>query len=278
MGRVQFRKDYHPPVFRKIAYGTWQTVGDPSVYAQIDLDMSAAQKFVEQYSTQHNVKITPMHLVAYAITHCMRKRPEINGMLRRGRVYLREHVALFFQVNVPGTGEDKTKGASLSGTTLDRVEDMSLADIARALRDRATKIRDGKDVQFNKSLNTIKSIPWRGVRHFLNFVSWLTYEMNLDLSALGIPRDPFGSAMITNIGSMGIDVAWAPLCPYTRVPLLMAIGAVSDRPVAINGKVEVRPMMSIGVTFDHRMMDGVHAAEMSREFKKVMSEPEKYIR
>jgi pyruvate dehydrogenase E2 component (dihydrolipoamide acetyltransferase) len=83
--------------------------------------------------------------------------------------------------------------------------------------------------------------------------------------------------MITNVGGMGIDLAWAPLCSYTKVPLLMTIGAQRDRVVAVDGQPQVRPIVQVGVTFDHRFMDGVHAAEMNRELKKYFAEPEKYF-
>ena len=33
--------------------------------------------------------------------------------------------------------------------------------------------------------------------------------------------------MITNIGSIGLDQAYVPLVPYSRVPILIALGAVS---------------------------------------------------
>ena len=272
-----FRNDYDPPVFRKVAYATWKTASDPSVYAQVDVDVGPAKAFAEKLSNEQGVKITMTHLVARAIARCMVSRPEINGMLRRGKISLREHVAIFFQVNAPGSGEDKVKGASLSGTTIHQAENMSTADIARRLSKNANDIKQKKDVAFNKSMNTIKALPWGLVRPFLLFTTWLLYELNLDLSFLGFPKDPFGSVMITNVGGMGIDIAWAPLCPYTRVPLLMTIGSVKDRVVAIDGKVEIRPIMSIGVTFDHRLIDGVHAAQMSAEFKKCFADPEQYL-
>ena len=279
MGKIDFVRDYNPPVFRKIAYGTWRTVGDPSVYAQIDLDMSHALDFAKNYSEKNNVKITPSHLAASAITRCMKLRPEINGMFRRGKVALRQKVAIFFQVNVPGpkSDVDRTAKASLSGTLVSGTEEMTLAELANRLSRNAGEIRDGRDRSFNKTMNIIRLLPWSWVRHFLNFCTWLTYGLNLDLSFLGIPKDPFGSVMITNVGSLGIDVAWAPLCPYTRVPLILCLGSVSDKVVAQKGQPVVRPVMSIGFTFDHRFMDGVHAAEMSREFKKCFAEPEKYF-
>jgi pyruvate/2-oxoglutarate dehydrogenase complex dihydrolipoamide acyltransferase (E2) component len=277
LGKVAFRSNYEPPVFRKVAFGTWKTAADPTVYGQMDIDLSQALAYAARYSEKHGVKITPTHLVAKATVHCMKIRPEINGMIRRGRIYLREHIALFFQVNVPGNGSDKVKKANLSGVTLHNMEEMSLADIARRLSRDASHVKERKDPAFNQTFNTIKKIPWRFIRHFLNLTSWLLYDLNLDLSKLGMPRDPFGSAMITNVGGMGIDMAWAPLCPYTKVPLLLTLGAIRDCPVAVDGQVVVRPIMSVGVTFDHRFMDGVHAAQMSGEFKKCFADPETYF-
>jgi pyruvate dehydrogenase E2 component (dihydrolipoamide acetyltransferase) len=93
----------------------------------------------------------------------------------------------------------------------------------------------------------------------------------------GFPKDPFGSVMITNVGSLGIDVAWAPLCPYTRVPLLLTVGAISEKPWVVDGKVEVRPIMPIAVTFDHRLIDGIHAAQMAKTFKELFADPEKLL-
>lgn len=277
MGRIQFREEYHPPTFRKIAFGTWKTAADPSVYAQIDVDMEKANLFAAAYSSKQGVKITSTHLFAFVMAKCMAQRPEINGMIRWNKIYLRKHVALFFQVNVPGDGKDKAKGANLSGATLQKVEEMSLKDIANGLAEKANALKKGEDKEFKKSFGMISKIPWGFVRHFLDLSSLLLYGLNLDLSLFGLPKDPFGSAMITNVGGMGIDLAWAPLCPYTRVPLLITIGAQKDRAVVVSGEVKVRPVIQIGVTFDHRFMDGVHAAEMSREFKKFFEEPEKYF-
>ncbi len=100
---------------------------------------------------------------------------------------------------------------------------------------------------------------------------------NFNLGFLGLPRDPFGSVMISNVGGMGINVAWAPLVPYSRVPLLMTLGAITDKAVVENGEVKVRPILPIGVMFDHRLIDGVHAAQMSAEFKKCFAEPAEYF-
>ena len=281
MGRVNFR-DYEPGLFRKVACGTWRTAGDPSVYALLEIEMSKALEFAEAYSRKHGVRITPTVLAAKAITHSLEVRPELNGILRWGKVYLRRNVSVFFQVNVPGRAvkgnrDERIAKAFLSGTTVHETERKSLAEIARAFRAQAVQVKRGRDPAFETCLKIVALLPWRLVRCFLNLGSWLTYGLNLDLGFMGLPKDPFGSVMITNVGGMGIDVAWAPLVPYSRVPLLLALGAIREKAVVENGEVKARPVLPVGVTFDHRLIDGVHAAQMSEEFKRCFAEPEKYF-
>jgi len=281
MGRIDFRA-YEPGIFRKVACGTWRSAADPSVYALLEIEMSKALAFAEAYSREHGVRITPTVLVAKAISHCLEVRPELNGLLRRGKVYLRRQVSIFFQVNVPGRAvngnrDERIARALLSGTTVHETETKSLAEIARAFRAQAAAVKRGRDPSFKVCYRIASLLPWRLVGSFLNLGSWLIYGLNLDLGFLGLPRDPFGSVMITNVGGMGIDVAWAPLVPYSRVPLLLALGTVRDKAVVEDGEVKVRPVLSIGVTFDHRLIDGVHAAQMSDEFKKCFAQPAKYL-
>ena len=109
MGRVNFR-EYEPGLSRKVACGSWRTAGDPSVYALLEIEMSKALEFAAAYSRHHGVRITPSLLVAKAISHCLQVRPELNGLLRHGRVYLRRHVSVFFQVNVPGRAAKRQPG------------------------------------------------------------------------------------------------------------------------------------------------------------------------
>lgn len=198
-------------------------------------------------------------------------------MIRGSRIYLRKNVSIFYQVNIPGEGTDKIKKATLSGAILHEVESMSTAEIAKALRDKAGQIRAGKDKELAKNLNAFKYLPWWAAKYYLNLASFLIYGLNWDLSFLGIPKDPFGSLMITNVGSLGIDLALAPLCPYTRVPILLTLGSLQYKPWVVDGKVEVRPILPIGVTFDHRLIDGIHASQMAQDFKKCFAEPETYL-
>jgi pyruvate/2-oxoglutarate dehydrogenase complex dihydrolipoamide acyltransferase (E2) component len=277
MGRIKMKKLTRVPVFRKIAMGTWNTVGDPSVYASLEIEMTAANRFMAELSEASGIKITPSHLVGKVVAQVLEARPEINGMIRFSRIYLREQVDIFYQVNVPGGG-DHVSQADLSGTVVRRAEKLSVVEIAQALRAKVEEIRQGRDREITAAKNMMRLVPWWLIKTVLNLTSFLTYTLNLNLGWAGIPKDPFGSVMITNVGSLGGNMeAWAPLVPYSRVPLLLTVGPVLDRPWVVDGRVEVRPVMKIGVTFDHRFMDGVHGAAMARHFLACFNDPWKHL-
>uniref|UniRef100_A0A2K5QU90 Dihydrolipoyllysine-residue succinyltransferase component of 2-oxoglutarate dehydrogenase complex, mitochondrial n=1 Tax=Cebus imitator TaxID=2715852 RepID=A0A2K5QU90_CEBIM len=54
---------------------------------------------------------------------------------------------------------------------------------------------------------------------------------------------------------------------------ILGMHAIFDRPVAIGGKVEVRPMMYVALTYDHRLIDGREAVTFLRKIKAAVEDP-----
>lgn len=264
-------------VFRKIAMGSWRTAGDPSVYGLLEIDCTKALQYIEKIQKDCPYKITISHLVGKAVAHVLKERPEINGFIRHSRIYQRKHVDVFYHINIPGDPKDAVGKATLTGEVVRHVENLSVQQIAEVLDKKAKHIKSGGKTENLKATNSLALVPWQLIYYVLNFTSYLNYDLNLDLRWAGMPRDAFGSVMITNVGGLGVDLAWAPLVPYTKVPLLLTIGAIKDRAWVVDGQVQVRPIMRIGITFDHRFMDGIHASVMQKIFTRCFEEPEKYF-
>ena len=264
--------------FRKIAMGSWRTSGDPSVYGLLEIDMTKALAYIKSHESSSGAKITIAHLVGKAVALAMKERPEINGMIRFNRIYLREHVDLFYQVNIPGDPNDPVGKAALTGVVVRQAENLTAQEIADVLTSKAQEVKGGASSDLTRSVSSLKWVPWYFIRHVLNLASFINYDLGINLTWAGMPRDAFGSIMITNIGGMGGDTAWAPLVPYSKVPILLTIGAVKNRPwVNESGSLEARPVVRIGVTFDHRFMDGTHAVALQKIFERCFQEPEKYF-
>uniref|UniRef100_A0A8C5DM39 Dihydrolipoyllysine-residue succinyltransferase component of 2-oxoglutarate dehydrogenase complex, mitochondrial n=1 Tax=Gouania willdenowi TaxID=441366 RepID=A0A8C5DM39_GOUWI len=54
---------------------------------------------------------------------------------------------------------------------------------------------------------------------------------------------------------------------------ILGMHGIFDRPVAVNGKVEIRPMMYVALTYDHRLIDGREAVTFLRRIKDVVEDP-----
>jgi pyruvate dehydrogenase E2 component (dihydrolipoamide acetyltransferase) len=80
-----------------------------------------------------------------------------------------------------------------------------------------------------------------------------------------------GTFTISNLGMYGVEQFIAVLNPPQAA--ILAVGAIEDRPVARNGEIVVRPMMTLTLTCDHRTIDGAVAADFLRTVKDFLEEP-----
>ncbi len=80
-----------------------------------------------------------------------------------------------------------------------------------------------------------------------------------------------GTFTITNGGVFGSLIS-TPIINYPQVGIL-GLHKTHDRPVAIDGKVEVRPMMYIALSYDHRIVDGQQAVLFLVRMKELIEDP-----
>ena len=258
--------------FRKIALGTWRTAYDPSIYGTLTLRMDRALDYIERFRARTGRRLTVSHLMAKASAMALQACPEANAILRWNRIYLRQRIGVFFQVLMTDEGK-----ADLSGATLYDLERKSLGEIVDEFAQKVALVRQREDPALEKTRGTFQRLPYFLLRPFLRLLSFLSYTLNLDLRWLGIASDPFGSLMITNIGSLGLDTAYAPLVPFSRVPLLFAIGEAREEVVVEDGQPVVRKIMRVNATMDHRVVDGFHAARIASVLREWMEDPDAHF-
>jgi len=80
-----------------------------------------------------------------------------------------------------------------------------------------------------------------------------------------------GTFTISNLGMYGVEQFVAVLNPPQAA--ILAVGTVEERPVAREGELVVRPMMTMTLTSDHRALDGATASDFLRTVKSFLEEP-----
>jgi len=80
-----------------------------------------------------------------------------------------------------------------------------------------------------------------------------------------------GTFTISNGGVFGSLMGTPIINPPQSA--ILGMHGIFDRPVAVNGKVEIRPMMYVALTYDHRLVDGREAVTFLRKIKQNVEDP-----
>jgi pyruvate/2-oxoglutarate dehydrogenase complex dihydrolipoamide acyltransferase (E2) component len=84
-----------------------------------------------------------------------------------------------------------------------------------------------------------------------------------------------GTVALTAVGMFGEGGGWG--IPIAVTPLFITLGGIAERPVVVQGRVEVREYLSLTLTFDHDLVDGAPAARFAACLKELIEsgpEPE----
>jgi len=89
-----------------------------------------------------------------------------------------------------------------------------------------------------------------------------------------------GTFTISNLGMFGVDAFTAIIIPPQAA--ILAVGAIADRVVPVgvgpDARPGVRPMMTLTLSSDHRVVDGARAAEFLRDLVEAIGKPQQWLR
>jgi 2-oxoglutarate dehydrogenase E2 component (dihydrolipoamide succinyltransferase) len=192
-----------------------------------EIDMSSTmilrKKFQDRFVEKHGVKLGFMSFFVKAVVYALQQVPNINARIE-GDEIVQNH---FYDIGIAISTE---KG--LFVPVLRNVDQMSLADIEKAIIDYAKKAKAGQIAMS-------------------------------DLEG--------GVFSITNGGTFGSMLS----TPIVNPPQSAILGMhnIVDRPVAIDGRVEIRPIMYAALTYDHRQVDGKEAVTFLVRVKEAIETP-----
>ncbi|OBZ87557.1 Dihydrolipoyllysine-residue succinyltransferase component of 2-oxoglutarate dehydrogenase complex [Choanephora cucurbitarum] len=84
-----------------------------------------------------------------------------------------------------------------------------------------------------------------------------------------------GTFTISNGGVFG-SLMGTPIINLPQTAIL-GMHAIKERPIAVNGKVEIRPMMYVALTYDHRLVDGREAVTFLVRIKELVEDPRRFL-
>ncbi len=92
------------------------------------------------------------------------------------------------------------------------------------------------------------------------------------LGGISTPQDLTGGTFtITNLGGLGVD-GFTPIINQPQAAIL-GVGRIARRPAEHNGSLALREMMTLSLSFDHRIVDGAPAARFLQSVAQMIEQP-----
>lgn len=227
-GVARFTRKPMSPLRQRIAQRLTSAQHEAAIlttFNEVDMSnvMALRARFQERFVEKHGVKLGFMSFFVKASIYALQQVPALNAQID-GNDIVQNH---FYDI---GIAISTPKG--LLVPVLRDADQLTLADIEKAIADYAKKAREGK----------------------------ITLQ---DLEG--------GVFTITNGGTFGSMLSTPILNPPQSG--ILGMHAISERPVAVAGRVEVRPIMYVALSYDHRIVDGREAVTFLVRIKEFIEQP-----
>ena len=275
-----FGKSFKPSGFRRLAMGSWAAPKDPTIYGVLEVNVEPALKYIDEQAKLSGERITITHFVGKAFGEVLKNHPQLNCEIRFGKFYPRNTIDVSFQVAIEAGASVHEHKHDLSAGLVSSIDQKNIITVAKELNHTARVIRAQKDPHFSGIKKISSLVPGIFLRSSVRLLQFLLSTLNIWSPAFGIPKNAFGSILITNVGSLGIDFALPALFPPANVACIIAVGAIYPAPVyetdenGVVTKTKLERFVRLCGAFDHRYIDGLHASRIARELRKYFDHPE----
>jgi len=253
--------------WRVTSAAIYTTPTDSRVYGTLDIDVTDAKNFLDR-KREEGIKLTMVHLTTAVLARAIGfDAPEMNCFIRRGAVVGREHLDVMVPVQVGGE-------AGVTPVIIRDAHARKVTDIAADIRAKAARSRGGDEITAAKNKYVLNRIPWPLRRPLFLLLKWITVDMGVEIKALGLSAHSFGSFVVSDIGSFGLNTGMTALMPAAKVPCVIVLGKIEEKPVVKDGEIVIRTILPLTGTFDHRVVDGMQIGKLARGIKRNFRKPE----
>ncbi|MEW5958489.1 MAG: 2-oxo acid dehydrogenase subunit E2, partial [Chloroflexota bacterium] len=241
----------------------------------VKADVLAAAQISPAAATASAVEVEPLTGVRSLIARRMAES-----------AFTAPHVTLFTEVDATSLVEARGQlNTELAGTVKISYNALLIAIAARALREQpqlnvslvGEAIHRYREVNIALAVDTGRGLLAPVIRQ-ADRLDLLAIQQTGDsliqraLSGQSLPDDLSGGTFtITNLGMFEID-GFTPIINQPQAAIL-GVGRIAPKPVVVDNQVVVRQMMTLSLSFDHRLVDGGPAARFLQRLKQLIERP-----
>jgi hypothetical protein len=255
------------PAYRRVVPFLMRGRNESVVFFEQVIDLSKTLPWLEAHNRSAEQPLNVFHVTLAALARVLHERPRLNRFVSGRRIYQRDGVWLSFAAK-----RSMSDDAPLSVIKRQFRPDEDLEEMASSLSSGIEDVRHGHQSQADKEMIWALKLPDMAIDLGIRAL-WALDRHNLAPRSL-LAGDPmYCSAFVANLGSLKMDAAYHHLYEHGNCPLFVTIGAVDERPVAVDGEVVARPTLQIRYSYDERIEDGLYCARALRLVEGWISDP-----
>ena len=252
--------------WRKVASTIYRKPTDSKIYGTVDIDVTDLEKFISE-KRKEGVKTTLTYLMTLIIGRAIGKEvPELNTFVKRGNITRRDRVDATVSVLL--------QGGQMGSVKIEDADQLTVAQLSEEIGIKIAESRKGNENDAMQSKSMLSSVPWPFRTWLFRFYKMVTIGWGISLPGVGLSANSFGSYVVSNIGSVGLDTGYGALLPSANVSVVMILGTVLKKPVVINDEIVIRKILKLSATLDHRVVDGSHGGKLFRVIKRLVKNPQ----
>lgn len=251
--------------WRKVSSAIYKKPSDGKIFGSVEIDVTDLEAYVNR-KRREGLKITLTHIFTLAVGRGLKDEvPELNCYIRRGNVIPRKQVDASVSVLL--------RDNEMSSVRVENVDQLSLAQLAEVLSDGIQQSRSGDENNTMQMKNKLARIPWPFRGWLFSLIKTVTVKWGISIPSLGLTANNFGSFVVTNIGSIGLDTGYPSLFPASNVSFVFVMGGIAKKPVVVDDEVVIRRMITLSSAMDHRVIDAVQGGKLFKYIKQVVRDP-----
>jgi len=256
---------------KTLMLATWNEPSDPTSFIIEDMNVTKTVQYVKELNeSQKEQRITLTHVLGHGLAWGLYKMRRDVGRLTWGFFkYNQGRIGITILVDVEG-------GSDLVPITLWNAHELTLIEFAAKCNEKVSIAKNKKDVQHNKSTASAAFVPSFLLQPILSIGSYINVNLNIPIPQMGLHKESVGHYVLTNIGSLGMQQGFAPICPPLRMMGLTCAGKVVKTPWVVDDKIVIQDIMNTTQTGDHRYGDASIWVPMHRAFKGYMEDAKNF--
>lgn len=252
--------------WRKVASTIYKKPTDSKIYGTVEIDVTELEKYVAQ-KRKEGIKTTLTYLITLIVGRGIRQEvPELNTYVKRGKIVQRKQVDATVSVLLAG--------GQMGSVKVENADQLTTAEISEEIGNNIKNSRKGDENDEMQSKSMLAKLPWPFRNWLFKIYQTITIHWGISLPIIGLDSNSFGSYIVSNIGTVGLDTGYGSLLPSSNISFVFILGSINKKPVVVNDEIVIRRVMLLSSTLDHRVVDGSHGGRLFRVIKQIAKNPQ----